>query len=141
MTFSLTSQTPTVISSDGGREIVITGVFEAGHRYQVHIGDLGSNADPVCHSGIAGQSSIVYPRRFIAGGVLDTITAYSPKMNAGAVPYSIFVLDPDSLEAHVLSGSITVVKRQFFTTVYAIRHMQPPKYDVGPRRIDLEPST
>lgn len=141
MTFSITSISPSEILSDGGHKIEVTGLFEPSHRYRVHVGNLGSDADPVCHSGIPGQSSIVFPRKSTAGGSLDLITVYSPMLNPSVSPYAVFVLDPDSLEAHSLLGVLTVAKRQFFTTVYAVRKVLPPKYKTGPRRIDLERPT
>lgn len=141
MAFSITSVSPTEILSDGGHKIEVTGLYEAGHRYQVNMGDLGSNADPVCYSGIPGQAEVVFPRKSTSGGALDLLTVYSPRVNPSPAPYSIYVLDLDTLEAHVLSSVVTTTKHQFFTNVYAVRSVQPPKYKVGPRSINLEQPT
>lgn len=141
MTFSITSVSPSKILADGGREIVVTGVFEVGHRYRVHIGDLGTIDDPICYSGISDQGTVVYPKDSDGDGIFDQITAYSPLMNPGSSAYSVVVIDVDTLEAHVLSGLLTVLKKQFYTTVYATKNMQHPDYYLGPKRIDLEKPT
>lgn len=141
MAFTIASVTPDSLFSDGGHQIVVTGAFEEGHRYRVHLGDLGTTGDPACYSGIPDQANLVYPRASIAGGTPDTLTVYSAKVNPDVTPYNITVIDYDTLEAHVLSAVITAVKNQFFTTVYASKHVQPPHYKVGPRNIEQEEST
>jgi hypothetical protein len=141
MPFSITSVTPTEIPSDGGHKLEIIGSFEAGHRYHVHIGDTGTSDDPICHSGIAGQAGIVFPRKSITGGDLDLLTVYSPRTTPGAAPYDISVLDPDTPELNILTSAVTVVKRQFFTTVYSVRKLFSPIFKVGPRSINSEEPT
>lgn len=141
MAFSISSVSPDTVSNDGGHELVVTGVFEAGSRYRVHMGDLGTTGDPACQSGIAGQGSIVYPKAATPGGTLDTLTVYTPKVADDTTPYNIVVIDYDTSEAHLLSGVITAVKKQFFTSTYSMKHMQPPNYKTGPRTIDQEEPT
>ena len=142
MTFSIASVTPDSLLSDGGHEIVVTGVFEEGHRYRVHLGDLGTIGDPACYSGIPGQANLVYPRSSVAGGILDTLTVYSPRVNYNLVtPYDITVIDYDTSEVHALSEVITALRNQFFTTVFSTRSLQPPYYKVGPRSLELEEPT
>lgn len=139
MTFSISAISPTEILSDGGHKLEITGVFEAGHAYQVHIGDLGSISDPVCHSGIPGQAGVVVPSKATLESTdLDLLTVYSPRLTPSTDPYSVFVLDVGTAAAQVLSDAITAAKYQYFTTVYATRKIQHPKYKVGSRNIELE---
>jgi hypothetical protein len=141
MPFSITSVAPTEIPGDGGHELEIIGSFEAGHRYRVHIGDAGSSDDPVCHSGIAGQGGIVFPRKSTPGGALDMLTVYSPRMSPGAMPYGVSVMDPDTPESRTLASAVTVVKKQFFTTVYSVRKLFSTIFKVGPRSINSEEPT
>lgn len=138
MSFTIASVSPSQVLSDGGHEIVIVGAYEAGHRYRVHLGDLGSTGDPACYSGIPGQGNIVYPKASVLGGSLDTLTVYSPRVNSSDSAYSITVMDYDTAEAHILSSSVTAEKNQYFTTVYAMKHVQNPKYYLGARDIELE---
>lgn len=141
MGFTITSVSPDTVFSDGGREIVVTGVFEKGHRYRVHLGDLGTIGDPPCYSGVTGQGYFAYPKASVAGGAFDTLTVYSPKVVPGLAAYNITVQDYDTLEAHMLSGVVSAVKNQFYTTVYSERKVQPPRYATGPRGIERERPT
>ena len=138
MAFSISSVAPDKILSDGGHQLVITGVFEKGFLYRVHLGDLGTTGDPACYSGKPGQANLVYPTSSDGGTTFDTLTVYSPKVTPNATPYDITVINYTTLEVHVLSGVVTALKNQFFTSVYAVRHLPPPHYKTGPRNIDLE---
>ena len=138
MTFSISSVSPDTILSDGGHTITVTGLFEAGHQYQVYMGDLGTIYDHVCYSGIPGQKNTVSPTPSEIGGSLDTLTIYSPMVTPDSSAYSIVVIDVSTLEVHLLSDVITAVKKQFFSTVYSMKRLYNPKYYVGPRTIELE---
>ena len=141
MTFSIASVTPDSILSDGGRELRVTGVFEAGHEYRVYMGDLGTSGDPPCYSGVSSQGYSVKPRSSVAGGSLDLLVVFSARTNPNVTAYSIVAIDEDTLEAHLLSGVITAVKKQFFTSVYSTKSMYHPKYKTGPRNIESEEPT
>jgi hypothetical protein len=141
MTFTISSVTPSSVLSDGGRKLEITGVFEAGHRYSVHIGELGHTGDPRCVSGIPSEANFVYPKKSTVGSVLDLITVYTPRINPDSTAYCITVIDYDTSEAHMLNSVVTAVKNQYFTTVYAERSLQPPHYKTGPRSINIETPT
>lgn len=141
MAFTLSTASPNNLLCDGGHEITITGLFEEGHYYKVYLGDLGTIDDPPCYSGIPGQGYLISPKKSIAGGIFDTLTVYNPKMLPSVTPYKITVIDYGTLEVHVLSNVITVHKKQFFTTVYNVKRLQPPHYYVGARTIELENGT
>ena len=141
MSFSISSVSPSKILSDGGREVIVTGVFEAGYQYNVHIGDLGSLYDPICYSGKPGQGNNVIPTASIEGGILDTLTVYSPRMSPDSSAYNVTVTNISTAETHSLSSVITSLKNQFFTTVYAMKRMQHPSYFLGPKRIEFETPT
>lgn len=138
MSFTLVSVAPNSIFSDGGRMLVVTGIFEKGHRYKVYLGDTGTVIDPECYSGIPGQGNLVFPRPSLLGGIYDTLVAYSPKVVANPIPYSITVLDYDTLEAQFLGSVVTTIKPQFFTSVYATRRLYPPDLFVGPKDVSRE---
>jgi len=141
MAFSLTSISPDTVLSDGGREIIITGVFEEGHSYKVFMGDLGTVGDPGCCSGIPGQGYLIYPSPPVLGGAFTRLVVYSPKVNPSVTPYTITVIDYNTLEAHTLSAVITACKNQYFTTVYSMKRLFPPHYKTGSRSIELEDPT
>lgn len=132
MAFSLTAADPTTIPEDGGREIQIQGSFEAKNRYKVHLGANGSSADPACHSGRAGQSTIIYPW---TSGILR---CWTPVITPGG-PYTVTVVNQDTAQEEQLVDEVTVTERQFWTNVYDLRRVLPPFYKTGPRKIDLEP--
>jgi len=132
MSFSLASIDPEIIPEDGGREIHILGSFEPKNGYRIHMGSTGSSADPECHSGKAGQGSVVYPWT-------DAILrGYTPVIVPGG-PYTVTVVNLDTAEEHQLVDVLTVVERQFWTSVYDLRKVLPMFYRTGPRKIDLEP--
>lgn len=130
MAFSLTSIDPTIIPADGGYLLEISGTFVMGHRYRVYVGDTGSIADPICYSGVRGQANDVYPVN------VSLLRAYSPRMASDASAYTVLVIDVDTLEAHILASALTADKPQFYSTVFAVRAVQPPHYKTGPRSID-----
>jgi hypothetical protein len=141
MSFTISSVSPDTIASDGGHEITVTGAFEAGHRYEVYMGDLGTIDDPICYSGKPGQAGIVYPKASTLGGSLNTLIVYSPRVNPDTTAYSIVVMDYDTMEAHLLTEVITAVPRHYFTSVYAMRRTWSPDFKTGPRIIDNEKPT
>lgn len=131
MAFSLSSVAPTTVWEDGGHQIDLAGSFELDHPYKVHVGPNGSAADPACHSGKAGQSTILYP---LGSGILR---GYTPVIPPGGT-YTITVVNQDTAEQHQLATALTVVHRQYWTSVYSLRRMFSPWVRTGPRKIDVE---
>lgn len=129
MSFSLTSVSPDRISEDGGHEIVISGIFEIGHRYLAFIGDVGGTLDHPCYSGKPGQRNYLYLQ---ADG---TLKCYTPRLPPG-MTLSITVKDGDSAESHKLESSITTTYQDFHTTVFKIRKVLPVFYKTGARDIE-----
>lgn len=132
MAFAITAISPESIPQDGGRLLTITGAFEIAHRYRVHVGDAETTVDPICYSGVRGQASTVYPAS------ATTLRVRTPLLVPGGSAYSVLVVDLDTLEAHVLEGVLTVLKKQFYSLVYAYRKELHGDYKVGPRSIGLE---
>lgn len=131
MAFVLTSVDPVTVADDGGRLLTLTGVFELGATYRVHVGPLGTTADPACHSGVAGQGDDCHP---VSATILR---AYTPLLEPGTTP-NILVVDQVTAEQHVLAAALTVVDRQFSNLVWALRQMLPSYYRVGARAIDQQ---
>ena len=141
MAFSLTSVSPVEISADGGTEIEVTGVFENGHSYRIFIGDTATVYDPVCHSGVAGQGAIVYQANGTALAVPTLLRAYTPQMAPSVADYTVLVIDATTIESHALVSSITVMDKNYFTTVYGMRNVLPPHYKTGFKKIEFETPT
>jgi len=132
MALTITEVSPVKVPPNGGFKLLLTGTFLIGHRYAVYIGDVGSTVDPICFSGIPGQANDIYPLS------ATTLRAYTPALVPNAVPYHVAVLDLDTLEAFLFPDSITVQKKGFVNSVYAMRKPQPPIYRTGPRGIEKE---
>ena len=130
MAFSLTSVSPAIVSAAGGYLIEIVGAFELGNRYQVYLGNTGTTLDPVCYSGVRGQGSVVYPLSAVL------MRAYTPRVASDTSAYTVTVLNLDTLEGHVLAGSVTAEKVQYQSTVFGLRGVAPPRWKTGPRTLE-----
>ena len=134
MPFSIDSIDISSVFMDGGRRIAISGSFELGNPYKVFIGDYKNDLDAVCYSGICEQGNIIYPE------LNNILIAYTPLLiPTGAInPYSITVINNNTLESHVLLDCILVYNKQFYTKVYEIRKLLLPGYLTGPINIENE---
>ncbi|MFA4944432.1 MAG: hypothetical protein WC789_07000 [Lentisphaeria bacterium] len=131
MPFVLTSVDPVEVPEDGGRLITLTGTFELGATYRVHLGPLGTTADPECHSGVAGQGADCHPVN------ATTLRAYTPLLEPGSV-VDVLVVDQVTAEQHALAAALTVAARQFWNSVWGIRQVLPSYYRMGARSIDQQ---
>jgi len=134
MAFSLTSVDRSYLPEDGGYKLTISGTFEFGHNYRVHIGTAEDTSDPICYSGIAGQGATV-----IADNEAELV-CYSPIVPVETT-LSVFVIDIDTAENHVLSGVLDSTHRQFAAKVFNLRKILPLFYKTGPRKLIEEPIT
>ncbi len=132
MAFTIASVDVEKVSEEGGQEIVVTGVFESGGEYEVYIGPLGNDSDPVCHSGKAGQGASVYPVELI------TLRCYTPLLEPGTT-VDVTVTNIGTAETHTLAAELDVTYRQFESTVFALRKVFPHFYKMGARDIDIVP--
>lgn len=135
MAFSVSSVNRDRVPEDGGHEIEITGVFEAGHGYEVYVGDTGSISDYPAYSGRPGQGNVVYPRQG-----LTVLRCYTPRLPPGYT-VSITIKDKDSPESHKLTGALVVDYQQFRSTVFGMRKVFPIFYKIGPRDLSRVPPT
>lgn len=131
MAFVFTAVIPMTVSEDGGRLLTLTGAFEMGHTYRVHVGPLGTTADPTCHSGVAGQGADCHP---VAPAVMR---AFTPLLPPGTV-LDVLVVDQVTAEQHGLAAVLTVVRRGFWSSVWALRQVLPFYYRMGARSIDRQ---
>lgn len=133
MTFSLTEINQSEVFDSGGWELVINGVFEPKNRYNVFIGDYKNNNDAICYSGIFDQGNIIYPE------LNNVLYAYTPLLNiSGENPYSVTVLNVDTLESRTLLDCLYVRKRQYHSKVYEYKRNLIPNYKLGPINITEE---
>jgi hypothetical protein len=134
MSFSINSIIPNILFCDGGHKITVYGNFEENGNYNIFIGDHKNTTDSICYSGIPGQRNLIYPE------LNNSLIGYTPLLNITGVvyPYSVTVVNSDSLEAHVLIDCLYIYNRQFYTKVYEIRKNLLPCYLTGPINIDNE---
>ena len=133
MTFSINSIDKSEISNDGGYELIISGVFDQGSSYNVFIGDFLNADDAKCYSGIPEQGNIIYPE------LDNTLYAYTPLLNiTDSSPYSITVVNIDTLETRILLNCLYVRNKQFCSKVYTYRNNLFSNYELGPMNITEE---
>jgi hypothetical protein len=133
MAFSLSSVSPTTLAENGGFEVVISGSFESGHRYQAFIGDMGTTGDYPCYSGIPEQGNYLYKK---ADG---TLVCYSPILQP-EILQTLTVKDADTAETHQLVDAITVVYSTYYSSVFNLRQVLPKYYKTGSRNIEQVPT-
>ena len=133
MTFSINFVDKSEIFNDGGYELIISGVFEQGASYNVFIGDFLNGGDAKCYSGIPEQGNIIHPE------LNNTLYAYTPLLNiTNNNPYSITVMNVDTLETRIILNCIYVRRKQFYSKVYAYRNNLFSNYELGPMDITEE---
>jgi len=121
------------VFEDGGYLIAIPGYFEDGHKYNVHIGDYRNSNDAICYSAIPEQGATLYPQ------LNGTLYTYTPLLlTTDSSPFSLTVIDEDTLETSTLIDSVFVRKKQYHNKVYRIRKLLPPTYKTGARMIEEE---
>lgn len=121
------SVSPSTIDQKGGTLLTITSDrgFTKGLAYEVHMGPLGTSADPVCYGG-EGNGYYCYS----PDGV--SLYAVSPPVINGTLgqqKVSITACSP---------ADILVVEAPFRGTVLNSRRCHPPWVGVGARRLELE---
>jgi hypothetical protein len=133
MTFSINSVDKLEIFNDGGHELIISGVFENGASYKVLIGDFLNDDDAECYSGIPEQGNIIYPE------LDNTLYVYTPLLNiADSSPYSITVINVDTLETRSILNCLYISNKQFYSKVYTYRNNLFSNYELGPMNITEE---
>ena len=119
------SVSPTLIDQSGGAVLEIAGSFSKGIAYAVHLGPLGTSADPVCYGG-PGNGRYCYS---LDGVMLIAVTPPVANGSFGAQKVSISGFG---------SALITVVEAPFRGTVLNSRRCHPPWAGAGARRVELE---
>jgi len=112
----LASLAPLIVPNDGGAVIAaeLTGdPFEDGD-YSVHVGPLGSVADPICYSGVSGRGSAIE----ITGNAFTCIVPILPV--GGPYVFSIVPVD-GSTPPRTTDALLTVIPHDFRTTVMTYR--------------------
>lgn len=123
------------IDDEGGTLVRIYGDFagQFGVPYNVHIGPLGTTADPKAYAGIAGRGTTLYLWNE------GEIRCYTPMLTAG-ITVDVLVRTADGSKETLLADALQVLPRQYYGSVFEIRSILPPYYLVGPRNLEnVEP--
>jgi hypothetical protein len=111
----------------GGTIINLSGVFDSGDLH-AYLGATGDFTDGSCYSGVAGQGYIC---RSLDGVSLSVV---SPRLDAlGVMILSLYSA------AGIATTVIIVVEGCFSDGLFEMRTRWPDRYEVGPRRMELEP--
>lgn len=125
----------TAVDNAGGRLLSIFGDFtnQLGKEYHVHVGPLGTTADPKALSGkpMQGSSLYIWNDR--------ELRCYLPRLAAGTT-VAVLVRRADGTREQLIPAALQVLPRQHFGSVFDIRAVLPPYYLVGSRNMEnLEP--
>lgn len=116
------------VTTRGGIELSVVGVFTVGALMRAYLGTTGSVADEPCYFG----PGLGYTGGSSADGT--TVTVVSPILElSGSVTLTI-VVDGDTLT----KGGIAVIEHPWPKAVFSIRRNFPPWAAVGRRSLDLE---
>lgn len=117
----------------GGRLLTISGDFlgQAGLPYEVHVGPLGTVADPKAQSGIPGQGSILYPQGE------SSLECYLPRQTAVGM-VSVLIRRVDGTREQLVPLCLEIMPRQFNLYTYRLLSLLPPYYAVGARSLETE---
>ncbi len=126
MPLTLSTVSPTAVPRDGGYLIELTGTFARQNPHDVYIGTAEFKA---LQPGKAGQ---LFPL------TTTRLQAYTPRFSAGG-PFEVYVQDLVTLETAVLSGALTFLESPYFSSVFDIRQVMPPRMLVGARQVDQLP--
>lgn len=121
---AITSISPSTVSRTGGSIVELTGTFPTDETFNVTVNGV------TAFGGVSGQKDNI----LTADGL--TISFVAPVSNlTGSLTVEVTAL-PSNDTAQI---SLTVVERNFSSSVFEMRRMFPPWYAAGPRRLELEP--
>jgi len=129
---TITSISRTSVDNVGGMFVSIFGDFtdQFGFEYNVHVGPLGTTADPKALSGKAGQGTGLYV------WTSQELRCYMPRLTAGS-PVSLLIRRVDGSREQLVSNALQVLPAQYPNSVFDIRSVFPPHYAVGPRKLEM----
>jgi hypothetical protein len=125
-----TAVTEAFAENDGGRVITsaVAGVPDG--TYEIHVGPNEDISDPVFYSGVPGQGSSIT----VEGGVF---TGVIPTLPVGG-PYRFFFVDLASPATYLSTPKVQIVPHQMLSKVYGLKRSLPPRWLLGPRRVESE---
>ena len=125
------SLSDSAVDNAGGRLFRILGDFagQFGFEYAVHVGPLGTTADPKAYSGKAGQNTKLTIWNE------GELRCYLPRLESGG-KVSVLVRRADGAREQLLVDVLDVVPRQYFSGVFELRGVLPPYYLTGPRSLE-----
>jgi hypothetical protein len=135
----ITSSSPSIVSRNGGDNVVLTGVFPQGMPLYVTVSAPDAKLYQAM-SGVAGNGRQIYSYDG------KTLSIFLPNLRnyATETAFGIAVDTTDPLGAGYVSAAVTLasaftIRPDFFATqVYALRSVLPLDYATGPRSIENE---
>lgn len=118
---------PDTVPRDGGYIVNVTAAGVADGDYYVHVGPLGTVADPQCYSGISGQADVIS----IIGGAFDCVV---PILPIGG-PYVFTLIDVATETPATTDPGLTIVAHPVRSLVLAYRGLLPRHWAAGYRDI------
>lgn len=118
-----------VVEDDGGYDIsigVISGIWPDGF-YRIHLGPTGTEADPLCYSGVGGQGSLIEAR--------DQSAVFVSPPILGAAVHNVLVIGVEAPFRRLTPAAVTYVRRNLRSGIFAFRRILPPRFLTGPRAI------
>jgi hypothetical protein len=115
------------VSTKGGDQLAVVGVFAAGLPMTAHLGLVGDATDPPCYFG----QGVGYTGASADGLTVEIIAPPRPATDSAILS---IVVDGETLNF----GPVEVVERNWPSVVFNARRNFPPWSAVGRRRLELE---
>lgn len=98
-------------------------------RYHVHVGPLGTSADPRAYSRVAGEAEFVR----LAAGQTSVSVALPSAATVGNNRIATFIaIDPTASPSTFQSlNFVDFLPRQYFSSALSMRRLFPYRYDIG----------
>lgn len=130
---TLTSVSPSVVPSNGGYPIVLTGTFELEMPYRVHVGPNGDTSDPVCFAGAGLGNDAVSPDG-------TTLSVNTPEMVSGT-GNDVYVQERDTPSNNdTLADGVLAIDRDYSTSLWSMKALFAPNRRMGPRSMAMLPA-
>ena len=134
MAITVDSISPTVVESEGGRLLTVTGTgFELLKTYNIHVGAADDATDPACYAG-AGKGINVTPKS------VTSLECFLPELPTGTILDVFGVQSDDAGTNDSLADAMTVIEPQESSSRFSMRRLFAPNRRVGKRTYDLFPA-
>lgn len=129
---TITSVSPTLATKEGGKAFVLTGTFDITKTYEVHVGTAGDATDPQCYAGTNKVATITPTSA-------TQLDCFLPELDTSLVGevLDVFVEESGAGPNDTLAGALSMIERDYSTSIFKMKALFGPKRDLGLRNLDV----